>query len=176
MVYMVEDVGLCGTTITMPSSRWGHSSSFIKSKLILCGGTYGDSCTVAPSSTCDLYCVEREKWEKGASMAIARHKAAGLPLLGQMYMIGGDTGSGPTATMEVYDPSKDRWTFGPPLPVAVSAPCAVAYKDSVIVSGGTSGSGERTEVFLFNVTTQQWAAMEPMRQARAGHGCSLASR
>jgi len=173
-MFMVQDKGLCRSSLnlTMPIPRWGHSSSFIKSKMILCGGTERDGSSVIPSNSCDIFNLDTQTWS-GSEMTTARHKAAGIPLLGKMYMIGGENGTGPTSTMEVYEPSKDEWIPGPEIPLAVSRPCAVAFRDVVILSGGTSTSGEINRVFVFNVTTQTWNETTPMNQTRGGHGCSL---
>lgn len=180
-VFMVTDSGLCQNTVTpsigtMPVPRWGHSSAFIKSKLILCGGTVGSSNNMLPSSTCHVYSMETQTWGEGASMETARHKAAGVALFGRMYMIGGYTETGATASMEVYSPSRDQWTRGPDLPIAVAAPCAIVYRDAIIVSGGTNTTGDSREVVMFNVTTGTWSQLPGLHQARAGHGCSFNTR
>ena len=178
-VIMVDDGGVCNNSqIQMPTPRWGHSSSFILSKLILCGGITDDR--KGPSNSCDVYHMEQNKtWASGAAMMTPRHRAAGTSLLGKMYMIGGTTGeaeASSTSTMEVYDPTKDVWTQGPSMPIAVTAACAVSHKDVIIVSGGFNSTGESFEVFMFNVTTNQWHRLESMKQARAKHGCSLNRR
>ena len=178
---MVTDSGMCNNTLTpsidtMPVPRWGHGSSFIKNRLILCGGTLGAKSDVSPSNTTDLYNLETRTWGEGAGMEIARHEAAGVALFGRMYVMGGDSETGPTASMEVYSPHRDQWSRGPDMPVAVVAPCAVVYRDAIIVSGGTNNMGESREVIMFNVTTERWTKLPAMHQARAGHGCSLNTR
>ena len=178
-VIMVDDKGVCNNSqIQMPTPRWGHSSSFILSRLILCGGITDE--TKGPSNSCDIYHMERNKaWSPGAAMLTPRHRAAGTSLLGKMYMIGGATGKpegSSTSTMEVYDPSKDVWTQGPSMPIAVTAACAVSHKDVIIVSGGFNSTGESSEVFMFNVTQSTWYRLDSMKQARAKHGCSLSPR
>jgi len=162
----------------MPRARWGHTSSFIHNKLILCGGIIGDTVRVAPSDTCDIYSLTSRGWKHGLKMETGRHSAAGIPVLGRMYVIGGQTQTGPTDSMEVYDPSHDTWTHGPQMPQAVSRPCAVVFRDVIILSGGsfTDKAGntvETNQVLVFNVTSQTWTKTTPMKQARAGHGCSL---
>ena len=176
-VIMVDDGGVCNNSqIQMPTPRWGHSSSFILSQLILCGGITDE--TKGPSNSCDIYHMERNKtWAPGAPMMTPRHRAAGTSLLGKMYMIGGTTGeASSSSTMEVYDPTKDVWTQGPSMPIAVTAACAVSHKDVIIVSGGFNSTGESSEVYAFNVTTNSWQRLESMKQARAKHGCSLSPR
>jgi len=178
-VIMVDDERVCSESqLQMPTPRWGHSSSFILSQLILCGGVTEEN--KGPTNSCDVYHMERNKtWASGADMMIPRHRAAGTSLLGKMYMIGGSTGeaeASSTSTMEVYDPTKDVWTQGPNMPIAVTAACAVSHKDVIIVSGGFNSTGESSEVFMFNVTTNQWHRLESMKQARAKHGCSLSPR
>jgi len=176
-VIMVDDGGVCNNSqIQMPTPRWGHSSSFILSQLILCGGITDE--TKGPSNSCDIYHMERNKtWAPGAAMMTPRHRAAGTSLLGKMYMIGGTTGeASSSSTMEVYDPTKDVWTQGPSMPIAVTAACAVSHKDVIIVSGGFNSTGESSEVYAFNVTTNSWQRLESMKQARAKHGCSLSPR
>jgi len=182
-VYMVEGKGMCESTLTMPTSRWGHSSSFIQSKLILCGGTEGLNEHITPSNTCNIYDLEKNRsWVSGATLNTPRHGSAGLQLLGKMFMIGGWTVDEPTNTInatntvEVYDPRKDTWTEAPSLPLPVAEPCAVAYRDSIVVSGGTRQGGEAIashKVFIFNLTLWKWESTTPMQNARTGHGCSL---
>ena len=178
-VFMVGQEGLCqgDSSLQMPAPRWGHTSAFIKSRLILCGGSLGEASSVTPDASCDIYCLERRSWSKGAAMATPRHNAAGVALLGKMYLVGGSTGEATyTPTMEVYDPSKDAWSQGPDMPIAVTAACAVTHRDAIIVTGGLNATGETRAVHMFNVTTNQWYKMAPMRQARARHGCSLNQR
>jgi hypothetical protein len=175
-VLMVQDTGLCNSSLTMPVARWGHASAFIKSRLILCGGTTGAADQVVPSATCHIYCLETGTWSNGSSLDTARHRAAGVALLGKMYMVGGETADGATATMEVYDPSENQWSLGPDLPIAVTAACAVTFRDAIIVSGGFNTTGESREVYLFNVTTNKWWHMESMKTPRAKHACSLNER
>ena len=176
-VFMMEETQLCSSiaavNLTMPSARWGHSSAFIKSKLILCGGTVGNSTSAEPSRTCDIYCMETRRWLEGAAMEVERHGAAGGAVLGKMYMVGGSTGQGETASMEVYDPSRRQWSRGPDMPTAVAGACAVVHRDALIVSGGTNTTGESQEVYMFNVTSNKWWQIKPMKQARANHGCSV---
>jgi len=182
-VYMVEGRGMCSSDLTMPISRWGHSSSFIQSKLILCGGTEGPNENISPSNTCSIYNMENRSWLSGANLTTPRHGSAGLQLLGKMFMIGGWTVAGPNNTnstvevtdmVEVYDPSKDVWVEAPSLPLPVAEPCAVAYRDSIVVSGGRTQGGEASSrVFIFNVTLWKWESTTKMQHARAGHGCSL---
>ena len=169
---MVEQTQLC-SNLTMPSARWGHSSAFIKSKLILCGGTVGNNTSAAPSRTCDIYCMETRRWLEGAAMEVERHGATGGAVLGKMYMVGGTTGQGETASMELYDPSRRQWSRGPDMPTAVTGACAVVHRDALIVSGGTNTTGESQEVYMFNVTSNRWWQIKPMKQARANHGCSV---
>ena len=73
-VFMVGQDGLCqgDSSLQMPAPRWGHTSAFIKSRLILCGGSLGEASSVTPDASCDIYCLERRSWSKGAAMATPR--------------------------------------------------------------------------------------------------------
>ena len=100
---MVEETKFCSSIVnlTMPSARWGHNSAFIESKLILCGGTVGNSTSAEPGRTCDIYCMDNQRWLEGAAMEVERHGAAGGAVLGKMYMVGGTTGQGRERWMHV---------------------------------------------------------------------------
>lgn len=183
IIYMIKEDKICeqpafmNKLTEMPRSRWGHISAFIESKFFLCGGsTYLDG-SMAPTDTCDAFCVARQDWVEMSNMTEKRHSAVGVSLFGKMYVLGGHNGVTVTKSVEVYNPSKHVWAKSVDMPVALKGHCSVTFSDSIIVMGGTMENGRETNyVFQFNVTSNKWWHMKPMLNARSGHGCSINAR
>jgi len=184
MIYMIDEHKICSLPsvmnelTAMPRSRWGHISAFIESKFFVCGGSTELDGSLAPNNTCDVFCVASQQWLEMESMAENRHGAAGVALLGKMYVIGGHNGNSVIKTGEVYDQMKEMWTKIEDMPVALKDHCAITFKDSIIIIGGALKDGsESVDLFLFNVTTNKWWNMQkPLKHARSGHGCSINTR
>ena len=181
MIYMIDEEKICtlpsimNDLTTMPRSRWGHVSAFIESEFFVCGGSTEVDGSLAPSNTCDVFCVVSQQWMEMQNMEENRQGAVGVSLLGKMYVMGGHDGVKITKSGEVYDPEKKTWTKIEDMPVALKDHCAVTFKDSIIILGGSLEDGSETSsMFLFNVTTNKWLDIKkPFQHARSGHGCSI---
>ena len=89
---------------TMPRSRWGHVSAFIESEFFVCGGSTEVDGSLAPSNTCDVFCVVSQQWMEMQNMEENRQGAVGVSLLGKMYVMGGHDGVKITKSGEVGVP------------------------------------------------------------------------
>jgi N-acetylneuraminic acid mutarotase len=56
--------------------------------------------------------------------------AASVALDGQLYVFGGNNGTGDVATVQAYDPHKNKWRT-----IAVSLPAAISASSGVVVYG-----------------------------------------
>ena len=54
------------------TKRWGHVSTFVDSKFLVCGGS--TELTNAPNNTCDMFSLDSMAWEKVANMREYRHQ------------------------------------------------------------------------------------------------------
>lgn len=108
-------------------------------------------------------------------------QAAGVGLLGKLYMTGGLSFAGDTRTsvssMEVYDPYTRTWAPGPEMKQPLTGHCVVTHRDSFIVIGGATTmdneGGESSMIYKFNVTTNKWSVLGNLQISRSGHGCSM---
>jgi N-acetylneuraminic acid mutarotase len=100
------------------------------------------------------------------------HAAAGA-YRGDVYVVGGDTGSGPTNAFWRYDPRANRWSRMPDAPTARSALGAAVIGDRLYAIGGVGGPPLRT-LEIFDFRTRRWTTGPPMRFAREHLGATAA--
>jgi len=70
--------------------------------------------------------------------------AASVALNGQLYVLGGNNGTGDVATIQVYDPHKNKWKTLTSLPAPISGSSGVVvYGLTFMVSGDGAGTANQ---------------------------------
>ncbi len=90
-------------------------------------------------------------WTEAAPCPVARFEANGVLVDGEVWVMGGFTGSDLAVTrrIDIYDPATDTWRQGPDLPGAETHLAVVNTGTDLIVAGGFSGGfpgGQRPPV------------------------------
>jgi N-acetylneuraminic acid mutarotase len=78
----------------------------------------------------EVYDPAANSWTTLAHMPTGVTSAASVALDGQLYVFGGNNGTGDVATVQAYDPHKNKWRT-----IAVSLPAAISASSGVVVYG-----------------------------------------
>ena len=106
-------------------------------------------------------------WTTMTPMPTARGELGVATLDGDIYAIGGLSGSVQVNVNEMYDPSANAWTTETPMPTARSG-CAVAvYDDKIYVIGGEDSNGFVGNNEVYDPQTNTWATEASMPTPRA---------
>uniref|UniRef100_A0A7S3BU01 F-box domain-containing protein n=1 Tax=Haptolina ericina TaxID=156174 RepID=A0A7S3BU01_9EUKA len=142
------------------------------------GGCYGGP---HPSSSLSLSTVQRYNPTTGTTHSLAALSQGrdhlGLAATGgQLYAIGGWTGSRNCATVEVYDPLQDQWQTGPRLTIERSGlGVAVGPTGSLLAVGGWGGDGldYLSSVEEYNPSEEKWEALSDLQTPRHCPGVAV---
>jgi hypothetical protein len=117
-------------------------------------------------------------WSTARPSPVARFEANGVVVAGELWVMGGFTGSNldVTRSVDIYDPAADRWRPGPDLPGAETHLAVVAIGAEIILAGGFPGAfpgGRRPPptdaVFRSNPDMTGWTAGPSLPNPGAGY-------
>ena len=121
----------------------------------------------------------RDTWEALASLPQVRDHLGGVALNGQLYAIGGRSGSisAHTDKLTVYDPASDSWTALSPMPTSRGGIAAAGLNGRLYAFGGEGNADEESGVFaqaeVYDPATDQWTSLEDMPTPRHGLGAGV---
>jgi cysteine-rich repeat protein len=116
--------------------------------------------------------------QRGAAPLPIGLSDAGAALLGgELYVVGGRTGTTPLRSLFVYDPNVDAWRREadlPPAHPAVTHPAVVAAAGRLYVLGGFAGAGDAVSAAsTFEPATGRWDSIAPLPAPRAAAAAQL---
>ncbi|MGB8012848.1 MAG: kelch repeat-containing protein [Terriglobales bacterium] len=113
--------------------------------------------------------VTHNTWTSGAPMPTALLSTTAAVLKGQIYVVGGFSGSAVVADTQVFNPVSNAWSTGVPLPTPVGDAAAAVVKNVLYVMGGddsNDGSAVTNNVWAYNPKAKTWSAKAAMPTAR----------
>ena len=100
----------------------------------------------------EVYSPAANSWTTLAHMPTAVTSAASVALDGQLYVFGGNSGTGDVAIVQAYDPHKNKWrTLAATLPAPISASSGVVVYGLAFMEAG-DGSGTANQYSAFGAT------------------------
>lgn len=123
-----------------------------------------------PVNTVEIFDPQTDSWSQGPALPNAVHHTSAVVLGGQLYVIGGLTGTDFKPTNKVYVYDGTSWTEGPALPQPLGAQgAAILSADRLYVAGGTQANGTSTgAVYSLGVDETEWQ-VEPSMSVPRNH-------
>jgi hypothetical protein len=120
-------------------------------------------------------------WTTAEPCPLARFEANGAVVSGELWVLGGFTGSNLNVTrrVDIYDPEGDSWRQGPDLPGAETHMAVVTLGNDIVVAGGFTGAFGGTRppttdaVYRLPFGTTQWTAGPALPNRGAGFAWAL---
>jgi len=87
----------------------------------------------------------------------------------EIYVVGGNNGSGEDSNVQIYNPVANTWGTGPSYPTGIGSASSGVVKNILYVFGGSSdGVTSTNAVWAYNPKTKTWTAAAAMPTARWG--------
>jgi N-acetylneuraminic acid mutarotase len=130
-----------------PGPHFRGVGAVINDRLYVAGGErFGVNGPIA-IRTLHIYDPASNSWTTRAPMPKPVWSAAGARLLGQLYVIGGESNSVGRNYVQAYDPVANAWTMKAPLPTfrlaLAAANVVLAGQQRIAAVGGVGGAGTR---------------------------------
>jgi N-acetylneuraminic acid mutarotase len=159
----------------LPRARYEHSASVVGEAIYILGGLEADLEDEGDEEdeidgridSVLKFDSKTQKWSEVASMPEARCNAAVTVLGSDIYVFGGDAGSGESVITYCYNTISDEWMMVAPMPVAKSAHSACVLDGLLYVMGGFRDSRALDSVHRFDPVTNTWSTLAPMLAARS---------
>jgi hypothetical protein len=128
----------------MPAARWAFPAVDDGAGHIYVFGGGSTTSSASVSNTVYLYTVATKSWSTLTPMPVAtRESAAALGPDGNIYVVGGSSGTAALTTVQVYNLASQSWSLGVSLPVALrSAAATVDAQGHLLVLGGIGATGQ----------------------------------
>jgi DNA-binding CsgD family transcriptional regulator len=105
-------------------------------------------------------------WQTMADMPTARSGLAAATYGDQVYVIGGEAGTGISGATERYDPTTNRWTTLTSKPTAVTDIQAAVVGGLIYVPGGRQANGQLSSgLDVYDPRRDEWHQAAPMPRA-----------
>src|SRR5271169_5560654 len=106
-------------------------------------------------------------WTSGAPMPTPLAFSTAAVLKNEIYVVGGNSGTGNVADVQIYNPVTNTWSTGPSYPTAIGSASSAVVKNILYVFGGSSdGVNPTNAVWAYNPKTKAWTAAAAMPTAR----------
>jgi N-acetylneuraminic acid mutarotase len=120
-------------------------------------------------------------WSMGTPCPLPRFEANGVVIDGELWVLGGFTGSNLAVTrrVDIYDPAGDSWRLGPELPSAETHIAVVALGSDIVIAGGFVGAFTNSRppptdaVFRLNAGMTEWTPGPALPNASAAFAWAL---
>jgi N-acetylneuraminic acid mutarotase len=124
---------------------YGHflpAAGVLGGKLYLAGGLFATSDPIGNiGQNVESYDPATDRWTTRANAPSVRYQTAGAVVNGQLYVLGGGTGTDFVALVDVYDPKTDSWRSLTPMPTARGFLAAASVGGKAYAVGGEDLSG-----------------------------------
>ncbi|MFC2018976.1 Kelch repeat-containing protein [Chloroflexota bacterium] len=126
---------------SIPERKQGAAVAILQGKIYLAGGLIvSGGLGGAITNTVHVYDIATGKWDKAASMKIARTAAKATVIDGKIYVVGGAADSRPINSIEVYDPTVNLWEIKHSMQKPRSAHCVESVGRKIIIIGGMTST------------------------------------
>ncbi len=113
--------------------------------------------------------VTHNTWTSGAAMPTPLAFTTAAVLKNEIYVVGGNNGTGQVADVQIYNPVTNAWSTGVSYPTTIGSASSAVVKNILYVFGGTiDGVNPTNAVWTYNPKTKAWAAVTTMPTARWG--------
>ena len=113
--------------------------------------------------------INHNTWTSGAAMPTPLAFSTASVLKNEIYVVGGNDGTGEAADVQIYNPATNTWGTGPSYPTGIgSASSAVAENILYVIGGTIDGVNPTNAVWAYNPKTKAWTAAAAMPTARWG--------
>ena len=111
---------------------------FLAGIILLPGlGTYTDEVRAqARSAEDEAPAVTHNTWTSGAPMPTPLAFSTAAVLMNEIYVVGGNNGSGQVADVQIYNPVTNAWSTGPSYPTGIASASSAVVKNILYVFGG----------------------------------------
>jgi N-acetylneuraminic acid mutarotase len=131
------------TALSLPA--YGHflpAAGVIGGKLYLAGGLFVTTDPIGNvGQNVEAYDPATDRWVTRAKAPSARYQTAGAVVNGQLYVLGGGTGTDFVSLVDVYDAKSDSWRSLAPMPTARGFLAAAAVGGKAYAVGGKDLGG-----------------------------------
>jgi kelch-like protein 1/4/5 len=111
--------------------------------------------------------VTHNTWTSGTPLPTAVAFSTAAVLKNEIYVVGGNNGTGNVADVQIYNPVTKAWSTGPSYPTGIGSASSAVVKNILYVFGGTSdGVTPTNAVWAYNPKTKAWSAVAAMPTAR----------
>ena len=111
--------------------------------------------------------VTHNTWTSGAPMPTPLAFSTAAVLKNEIYVVGGNNGTGQVADVQIYNPVTNAWSTGVSYPTTIGSASSAVVKNILYVFGGTSdGMTPTNAVWAYNPKTKAWTAAAAMPTAR----------
>lgn len=141
------------------------SAALYQGKVYVVGG-YNEAGQAV--NTVEIFDPQTDSWSQGPALPSAVHHTSAVVLGGQLFVVGGLTGTDSKPTNKVYAYDGTKWTEGPMLPQPLGAQgAAIVSADRLYVAGGIQADGASTgAVYSLGVDETEWRTEPSMTAAR----------
>jgi hypothetical protein len=147
----------------LPEPRHHTAAAGMGEAVYVSGG--GTSLTDwTPSASLWRLPLEGATWEALTAMPEPRLGHRMMALDDQLYVVGGQGGSG---ALMAYDPADNSWTVGAPMPLVRDHLAAVVVEGEIWVIGGRNG-GLSGRVDIYDPAADQWREGPPLPEVTSG--------
>jgi N-acetylneuraminic acid mutarotase len=113
--------------------------------------------------------INHNTWTSGAPLPTPVAFSTSAVLKNEIYVVGGNDGTGNVADVQIYNPVANTWSTGTSYPTGIGSASSAVVKNILYVIGGTSdGKTPSNAVWAYNPKTKAWAATAAMPTARWG--------
>jgi N-acetylneuraminic acid mutarotase len=131
------------TALSLPA--YGHflpAAGVIGGKFYLVGGLFATSDPIGNiGQNVEAYDPATDRWVTRAKAPSVRYQTAAAVVNGELYVVGGGTGTEYASLLDVYDPKADSWRSLAPMPTARGFLAAASLGGKVYAVGGLDLSG-----------------------------------
>ncbi len=113
--------------------------------------------------------VTHNTWTSGTPLPTPVAFSTAAVLKNEIYVVGGNNGTGNVADVQIYNPVAKTWSTGPSYPTGIESASSAVVKNILYVFGGTSdGVNPTNAVWAYNPKTKTWTGKAAMLTARWG--------
>lgn len=121
----------------------------------------------------ECYDFKEERWFQLAEMPLRRCRCGVAVINGQVFVVGGFSGSLRVRTVDAYNPVKDTWVSCPSMKARRSTLGVALLNDLIYAVGGFDGSSGLDSVECYDVKTDMWRTIASMSIRRSSVGVGV---
>jgi N-acetylneuraminic acid mutarotase len=149
----------------MLAAVWNSMAAAAGQKVYVMGGISGTGDRREAVRIVQILDLDENTWRYGPELPYGLQGAAVAVYKGQIYVIGGRTGTGQgaqamaVANVLALDPAAGAWAERSPLPDARTGAQAVVVKDLIIVAGGACAETLTASIDCYDPATDKWGKL-----------------